>query len=69
MMKTEHESENEKYSKGAQVFGVLFSILSWVMVLALLARSWFITVSKTGYWDKPVKEDKALQLEVKQETK
>lgn len=57
MLRVEHESEKEIFTKGGRFFGVMFAILSWLMIVIILCRSWFINIGKTGYWDKPVKEE------------
>lgn len=55
MMRVEHEAEGETYTKGDRIVCLVFSLLSFLMVLIILIKAWVNAISKTGYWKKPVK--------------
>lgn len=56
MMRTELEAEGDEYTKGDRVIGSALSFLSWLIVIGLLIRAWYIKIGLTGHWSKPVKE-------------
>lgn len=58
MIRVEHEAEGEVYTKGDRVLAFTLPLLSFVTVLYMLVAAWISKISKTGYWNKPVKEVK-----------
>jgi hypothetical protein len=57
MLNAEHEAEQAEYTKGDQAICILLSIMSFVMVIYILAKAWATSVK--SYWKKPVKPKKA----------
>lgn len=62
MIRVEYEAEGNVYTKGDRVVNIAWSLLSWITVIVVLIKSWYATIGKTGYWDKPVKEEKAPEV-------
>lgn len=58
MIKIEHVSEGETYTKIQRIINILFSLGSFLTVIILLVSSWFQKIAKTGYWNLPVIEKK-----------
>ena len=56
MLKIEHVSEKNVFTKGDVVIGGAMSVLSWVMVFIILVNAWFKQIKITGYWNKPAKD-------------
>lgn len=54
MLKVEHEAQKEPWTYGDKAVQVLLSVLSFLMVLFLLAKAWVFQVD--GYWSKPVEK-------------
>lgn len=52
MLKAEHEAEKEEWTNGDKAVQVALSVLSFLMVLILLAKAWALSVNK--YWNKPM---------------
>jgi len=52
MLKAEHEAEKEDWTNGDKAVQVALSVLSFLMVLILLAKAWALSVN--GYWNKPM---------------
>jgi hypothetical protein len=59
MLRTEHASEGQVYTRGHRLFTYLLSLLSFIMVLWLLASAWFSKIQATGYWNQPIKKEGA----------
>ena len=57
MLRIEQEAEEKEYTRFDRILGIVFSILSWIMVIMLLVSAWFKKIGETGYWDKPVKRE------------
>lgn len=54
MLKAEHEAEKEQWTNGDKAVQVALSVLSFLMVLFLLAKAWAFQVN--GYWNKTVEK-------------
>jgi hypothetical protein len=59
MLRTEHASEGQVYTRGHRLFTYLLALFSWGMVLWLLTSAWFSKIQATGYWNQPVKKEGA----------
>jgi hypothetical protein len=70
MLRIEHASEKETYTKGQRLMAIALSLLSLFMVLWLCVSAWIAKINVTGYWDQPVIEDKEVEIiEVKEKPK
>jgi heme/copper-type cytochrome/quinol oxidase subunit 2 len=68
MLRVSHQAEKETYTKGAMVLTCLLSVLSWLIVLIMLVSAWVEKINATGYWSRPLKEEKQ-NTETKPESK
>lgn len=55
MLRVDHESEKELYTKGARVLSIILSLLSFLMILITLIAAWVHKIKLTGYWQRPIK--------------
>jgi len=58
MLRTEHEAEGSVYTIGDKLLNILFSSLSWLMILTIVTRAWIHSIARTGYWNQPVSKPK-----------
>lgn len=61
MLRIDHAAEKKVYKRGDRVINYCLSVLSFVSVLFILIITWVYQVKKTGYWDQPVRETKAIE--------
>lgn len=57
MLQIQHEAEGKTYTKLDHILCMVFSLLSFLMVLTLLVATWFKSIAATGYWNTPVKPE------------
>jgi hypothetical protein len=53
MLRVEHAASKQIFTKGDQAFILLFSMLSWLLVVYILIKTWAQSIGPE-YWDKPV---------------
>lgn len=61
MQRVEVAAEKQIYTKGDRLLNITFSLLSWLWVLIALIVTWIKQISKTGYWNQPVKESEPVK--------
>lgn len=57
MVRVDHASEGEVFTKGDQALTLLTALFSFIAVLFLLVITWVQKIAKSGYWKKPVKPE------------
>jgi hypothetical protein len=60
MLRIEQEADGEQYTIGDRAVCIFFSLFSWFAILVLLISVWVKRIQKTGYWDRPVKNEESL---------
>lgn len=58
MLRIEHEADQELYTKGDRALSVFVSLGSLITVLILLIAAWVRSITATGYWGRPVREER-----------
>jgi hypothetical protein len=64
MLRIEQESEKEQYTKGDRVATIVFSLFSYLTILVVLIITWVSKIKKTGYWDRPVKDEPLNEIDL-----
>lgn len=54
MLRVEHEAEGKTFTNLDRILSLVFSLLSFLMVLTLLVSTWLKKIGATGYWNRPV---------------
>jgi hypothetical protein len=57
MLRTEQEADGEAYTIGDRAACIVLSLFSWAAILVILIITWVRMIQKTGYWDRPVKDE------------
>lgn len=65
MQRTEVAAEKTPFTFGIRLLIIATSLLSFVMVMIILIKSWLDYIKNFGYWDELVKEDQPPVTEYK----
>jgi hypothetical protein len=64
MLSTEIKAEGAVFTIGDRVVCLLLSLGSWGAVTWALVASWIGRIQRTGYWNKPVEQEKIQEVGV-----
>ncbi len=55
MLRVDYMSGGMRYTVGIMILNIALSLLSWIMVVVILAVTWIGHIGASGYWNKEMK--------------